>query len=348
MLKADSFAGRMVTAARDRRPWYHLTVPPRLAAFLVAAGAQRASAADSMTVSLQDIPPGRPASRTNDTAARRDLALAVLAAQKATRMVTPAFVETPSLGPSMVSTLLAADEALRLVLDRADRLLQRDTNNAIVAALSSGVTVHPRGYEDARFIGELFISGNPVILDLTETKNATATRLIDFAAGLIFGLRGHIERIASQMFLLLPAENPRQAGYLLSLRTSATAARAAVSRLVMIISDETYRYTPEPTLPWESQPNAPNRARKLAEIIESDIGRLQGIVLPLDVAEIDLHTITTLTLEDLADATWTERTRWPSIELAEQVRRISDEVEPGIYRVQGGWQRTTANMAPAF
>lgn len=65
-------------------------------------------------------------------------------------------------------------------------------------------TVHPRSYNDARVIGEAFRSGTPVIMNLSEMTDADAKRLVDFSAGLIFGLHGSIERVTSKVFLLSP------------------------------------------------------------------------------------------------------------------------------------------------
>ncbi len=66
-------------------------------------------------------------------------------------------------------------------------------------------TLHPRTYNEARTIGEHFREGTPVIMNLTEMVDSDATRLVDFAAGLIFGLRGSIERVTNKVFLLSPA-----------------------------------------------------------------------------------------------------------------------------------------------
>ena len=66
------------------------------------------------------------------------------------------------------------------------------------------ITVHPRTYNEARVIGEHFRDGVPVIMNLTEMEDVDAKRLVDFAAGLIFGLRGTIERVTSKVFLLSP------------------------------------------------------------------------------------------------------------------------------------------------
>lgn len=67
------------------------------------------------------------------------------------------------------------------------------------------VTVHPTTYNEARTIGEAFREGTPVIVNLTDMGEADAKRMVDFAAGLVFGLHGTIERVTSRVFLLSPA-----------------------------------------------------------------------------------------------------------------------------------------------
>jgi len=66
-------------------------------------------------------------------------------------------------------------------------------------------TVHPRSYNDARVIGEAFRDGTPVIMNLSDMDDADAKRLVDFSAGIVFGLEGRIERVTSKVFLLSPA-----------------------------------------------------------------------------------------------------------------------------------------------
>src|ERR1700744_6344826 len=66
-------------------------------------------------------------------------------------------------------------------------------------------TLHPRPSNEARTIGEHFREGIPVIMNLTEMVDSDAKRLVDFAAGLIFGLHGSIERVTNKVFLLSPA-----------------------------------------------------------------------------------------------------------------------------------------------
>jgi cell division inhibitor SepF len=67
-------------------------------------------------------------------------------------------------------------------------------------------TVTPDSFRDARGIGELFRDGVPVIVNLTAMDAADAKRVVDFAAGLTFGLRGSIERVANRVFLLTPTD----------------------------------------------------------------------------------------------------------------------------------------------
>lgn len=70
--------------------------------------------------------------------------------------------------------------------------------------LSRITTIHPRTYNDAKTIGENFRESVPVIMNLTDMSDADAKRLVDFAAGLVFGLHGSIERVTSKVFLLSP------------------------------------------------------------------------------------------------------------------------------------------------
>ena len=74
-----------------------------------------------------------------------------------------------------------------------------------VGALTRITTIHPRTYNEAKNIGESFRDGTPVIMNLTDLDDADAKRLVDFAAGLVFGLHGAIERVTSKVFLLSPA-----------------------------------------------------------------------------------------------------------------------------------------------
>lgn len=82
----------------------------------------------------------------------------------------------------------------------------RPTGYAPAAGASRITTLHPRTYNDARAIGEQFRDGTPVIMNLTEMDDGDAKRIVDFAAGLVFGLHGTIERVTQKVFLLSPAD----------------------------------------------------------------------------------------------------------------------------------------------
>ena len=74
------------------------------------------------------------------------------------------------------------------------------------SALSKITTLRPKDYSEARTIGERFRDGTPVIMDLVSMDNADAKRLVDFAAGLAFALRGSFDKVATKVFLLSPAD----------------------------------------------------------------------------------------------------------------------------------------------
>ncbi|HXA63421.1 MAG TPA: cell division protein SepF [Streptosporangiaceae bacterium] len=84
---------------------------------------------------------------------------------------------------------------------RRATLVQESTSSDLARI----TTLHPRTYNEARTIGEHFREGTPVIMNLTEMVDSDAKRLVDFAAGLVFGLHGSIERVTNKVFLLSPA-----------------------------------------------------------------------------------------------------------------------------------------------
>lgn len=96
----------------------------------------------------------------------------------------------------------AADQGYRAPVTPIKRAAASSAEGDSVRTLS---TVHPRSYNDAKSIGEAFRSGMPVIMNVTDLGENEAKRLVDFAAGLVFGLHGSISRITSKVFLLTPS-----------------------------------------------------------------------------------------------------------------------------------------------
>ena len=72
----------------------------------------------------------------------------------------------------------------------------------------SAGTIHraePRRFNEARELGERFKDDVPVIMNLQQTDDAIARRLVDFASGLVFARDGKIELVANRVYLLTPA-----------------------------------------------------------------------------------------------------------------------------------------------
>ena len=67
-------------------------------------------------------------------------------------------------------------------------------------------TIHPKTYNDAQMVGRAIRDGIPVVLNLTGVAEAVAYRIVDFSAGVVFGVRGSLERVTPRVFLLSPAQ----------------------------------------------------------------------------------------------------------------------------------------------
>lgn len=136
--------------------------------------------------------------------------------EQSEEMSVDVYEDEPSEEMSQVSRLPErTDRVERERVERVERSGSSEQRRRPVAAvptpqpeladISRIVSVRPRSYNEARAIGENFRDGIPVIMNLSDMEAGEDKRLVDFAAGLIFGLRGNIERVSSQVFLLCPA-----------------------------------------------------------------------------------------------------------------------------------------------
>jgi cell division inhibitor SepF len=66
-------------------------------------------------------------------------------------------------------------------------------------------TVRPRSYNDVGRVGHYFREGLLVVMDLTAMADDEARQLVDFAAGLICGRGGDMQRLSTKVFLLIPS-----------------------------------------------------------------------------------------------------------------------------------------------
>ena len=107
-------------------------------------------------------------------------------------------------GPATGSTALSFPTQDNLALAPQVQLRERAVISDDTSRRHEITTLHPTSYSEARAIGERFRDGHPVIMNLTEMDEADAKRLVDFAAGLAFGMRGSMERVTNRVFLLSP------------------------------------------------------------------------------------------------------------------------------------------------
>ena len=107
-----------------------------------------------------------------------------------------------SFEPAPVATRVAPADEYRAPVTPIKRAPSSREDSS---ALRQITTIHPRSYNDAKLIGESFRDGIPVIMNVTDMGESDAKRLVDFSAGLVFGLHGSIERVTNKVFLLSPS-----------------------------------------------------------------------------------------------------------------------------------------------
>lgn len=65
--------------------------------------------------------------------------------------------------------------------------------------------VAPGSFNDAQEVADRFKASQPVIVNLQGVDRDLARRIIDFTSGLCYGLGGHMEKVAGQVYLLTPS-----------------------------------------------------------------------------------------------------------------------------------------------
>ena len=88
----------------------------------------------------------------------------------------------------------------------ASSTAQPRANTPFKGQLNRITTIHPKTYNEAQLVGRAIRDGVPVVLNLTGVEEAVAYRIVDFSAGVVFGVRGSIERVTPRVFLLSPAQ----------------------------------------------------------------------------------------------------------------------------------------------
>ncbi len=67
------------------------------------------------------------------------------------------------------------------------------------------VVLVPTSFNEAQEVADKFKGNQPVIVNMQGADRELARRLIDFGSGLCYGLGGHMEKVANQVYLLTPA-----------------------------------------------------------------------------------------------------------------------------------------------
>ncbi len=66
--------------------------------------------------------------------------------------------------------------------------------------------VHPTSFDDALVLADRFKRRQVVILNLQRASEQLSRRMVDFCAGLAYGLDGEMHLVADQLLLLAPRE----------------------------------------------------------------------------------------------------------------------------------------------
>jgi len=99
----------------------------------------------------------------------------------------------PPQPPPRIKTLAADEEPSKDAVMREPRRADRLH------------VVAPENYNDAKEIGDQLRNDVPVIINLVEVDKDLRRRLVDFASGLAYGVRGKMERVADNVFLITPS-----------------------------------------------------------------------------------------------------------------------------------------------
>ena len=116
--------------------------------------------------------------------------------------VRPREYDRPDMGRPRLGSWLRSSTRGALAMDPRRMAMMFEEGHP----LSKITTLRPKDYSEARTIGERFRDGTPVIMDLVSMDKDDAKRLVDFAAGLAFALRGSFDKVATKVFLLSPAD----------------------------------------------------------------------------------------------------------------------------------------------
>jgi cell division inhibitor SepF len=74
-----------------------------------------------------------------------------------------------------------------------------------VSATAKPVVLSPTTFNSAQEVADKFKANQPVILNLQGIDRELSRRLLDFCSGICYALSGHMEKVATRVYLLTPA-----------------------------------------------------------------------------------------------------------------------------------------------
>lgn len=116
--------------------------------------------------------------------------------------------------PRSVADLEARDARWRIRASTTspEELRVKELSDSDEVGLAVGeiavTVVEPRSVNDAHVIGDHLRNGQVVLLDLRKVDQTQGKRLIDFSAGVVFGLQGTIEVFGERIYLVRPGSMP--------------------------------------------------------------------------------------------------------------------------------------------
>lgn len=126
--------------------------------------------------------------------------------------------DTNSPAPSRAADRQASSTVRAVPLDEtaAPRVASRSASSSSSGSSSGTVravplavtaepeTVVPTSFNNAQDVADVYKRAKPVVVDLTNAERDLARRLIDFSAGLCYGLGGQMEKLERDRYLLTP------------------------------------------------------------------------------------------------------------------------------------------------
>ena len=64
--------------------------------------------------------------------------------------------------------------------------------------------VKPKSVEDGKDICDIVLSGRPVVINMEGSAQELAQRIIDVSSGICYSIKGNLQKISGQIFILTP------------------------------------------------------------------------------------------------------------------------------------------------